>query len=150
MQKALFDFLKHRFEGRSAARGEEGTMTGKVFINPKDPPCVVLFPVFLRISITRVTADLSLAKRSVLNKRPIMERSNTRSSLGEQATARANLSVGSDLVNLLRRLCSRGPERDREDIRAGQIAAAGDPGRRHHQPPRPAGQNLPGAHRRLR
>lgn len=80
-----------------------------------------------------------------------MERSNTRSSLGEQVTAHpTNLSGGSDLVNLLRRLCSRGPERDREDIRAGQIPAAGDPGRRHHQSPRTAGQNLPGAHRRLR
>ncbi|NXD31559.1 CACB3 protein, partial [Spelaeornis formosus] len=80
MQKALFDFLKHRFDGRWDGRPCE---------NPPSfhgSPGAHSVPVLPRISITHITADLSLAKRSILNnlgKQAILERSTTRSSIAE-------------------------------------------------------------------
>lgn len=71
MQKALFDFLKRRFESRF----------GRFSTVPKH--LCWCFNIVFRIIITRVQADISLAKRSLMNnpsKRAIMERSNSRSS----------------------------------------------------------------------
>jgi voltage-dependent calcium channel beta-2 len=72
MQKALFDFLKHRFESRLVAT--------VISLHSIPPLLFLLFLFFFfRIIITRVQADISLAKRSLMNnpsKRAIMERSN--------------------------------------------------------------------------
>ncbi len=161
MQKALFDFLKHRFEGRSV--NWRGYRIISIFVqsqtfNKSDLKASKCIFSVCRISITRVTADLSLAKRSVLNKRPIMERSNTRSSLGDRAELtmmtpeifwyREAVSLNLQKPNVSC-LCSGGSEWDWEDIWARQNPAAGDSGRGHHQPSRAARQNLPRAHHRL-
>lgn len=108
MQKALFDFLKHRFDGRWAVKVKQGLSYSAL-------SCChfTLFDAYIlccfRISITRVTADISLAKRSVLNnpsKRAIIERSNTRSNLGK-ATGTVSLNdVHFLLVLILWMLCN--------------------------------------------
>lgn len=163
MQKALFDFLKHRFDGRWVVTSVSLWIT--TFALKFSLNVLYFFGGFVfRISITRVTADISLAKRSVLNnpsKRAIIERSNTRSSLGK-ATGSVLLNdvhvsrvsvVTSEGFSLPRpnsflcccvfiSACSRGAEWNREDIWAGQVSAAGRFRRRHHQSSRAAHQDL--------
>lgn len=98
MQKALFDFLKHRFEGRWVKRRQVNLHQGlDVYFHEQFLPLFTFATTNCRISITRVTADLSLAKRSVLNKRPIMERSNTRSSLGDYQQSHRTTGFQADL-----------------------------------------------------
>lgn len=75
MQKAIFDFLKHKFEGRYVVQNL--VVSCRWILRLTTTHCLRF-----RIIITRVMADISLAKRSLLNnptKRAIMERSQTRS-----------------------------------------------------------------------
>lgn len=71
MQKAVFDFLKHRFEGRYVLM----KISNFHFLKCK---AIVNF----RIIITRVTADIAMAKKATLNnptlKRTLVERTNSK------------------------------------------------------------------------